>query len=89
MISFGIEWDIRCGDLALRVGDPLYLLRFTTAEHSNAIELIEQKPSQALMAQLRQVRDITSFRRGTFSLFDLAADRRKGINLIDDVKDAP
>src|SRR3546814_17787653 len=65
-LNFALEWDSLKGDLVLRVGDPMYFLRFH-GERQEKHDLIEQAMNNQLRERLRPFRGIASVRRGSRS----------------------
>lgn len=83
VISLAIEWDVRCGDLVIRTGDPLYLLRFQNSDNKPQVNLVQHQPSPQLLERTRQFKGIVEFRRGALSLIGKAEEMRQGMRLVD------
>lgn len=83
-LNWAVEWTPAAGDLIIRMGEPLYFVRFESpsAGALEQIELIECPQTPEIQAQLASTRGITSLRRGTFSLFPQAAAKRAGKRLL-------
>lgn len=78
-LNWAFEWDVRNGDLTVRLGDPLYWVRFY--DKSGAIiedpELIPITPSALLLERMRSFSGVTAVQRGTARLMITAAKSRK------------
>lgn len=79
-LNWAIEWDTKCGDLVIRLGEPLYYLKFFDAEgrlisnpNIQQVELTED-----LRAKLNASAGVTSLQRGTAALMRAASDERTG-----------
>ena len=81
-LNFALEWDSPKGDLVLRVGDPMYFLRFH-GERPEKHELVEQTMNNQLRERLRLFRGIASVRRGSFGLIADASKAREHIKLME------
>ena len=77
-LNWAFEWDISCGDLIVRMGEPLYYLRFWNAQGAVAkdLELFEIPYSDELQKMVRAIAGVTAFRRGTADLIKRTGERR-------------
>jgi Arc/MetJ-type ribon-helix-helix transcriptional regulator len=84
-LNWAFEWDISCGDFEVRVGEPLYNVKFISDMVPNGsykIRLIRQGLTDALKKRMDLTRDVASIRRGTSKLFGDAEALRAGENLL-------
>lgn len=77
-LNWAIEWDIRCGDLIIKQGDPLYFARFfnSKGQHINNIKLINIELTPEIKEKLDSTTGVTSLRRGLKKVMDRATEER-------------
>lgn len=77
-LNWAFEWDIRNGDLTIRMGDPLYWVRFYD-ERGALIEdpeILQITPSPELLERMRSFSGVTAMQRGTAKLINEAKKSR-------------
>lgn len=83
-VNWAIEWDTTCGDLIIRQGEPIYMIKFTaiTQESVNKTNLVETKISETLSERIKSTKNVASIRRGTTTLMAESGKSRDSIDLI-------
>jgi len=81
-LNWAIEWDTRCGDLKLSMGEPLFFLKFRSAKYGSKCELVECVLTPQLNSRIKECEGVTHFRRGTSALIKEGGKNRKGLPLI-------
>jgi hypothetical protein len=78
-LNWAAEWDINGGDLVIRVGDPLYYIRFIDSQNKiiSSPELVKVQYTKEIDQRVREISGVTSFRRGTMSLIRESASKRQ------------
>lgn len=79
-LNWAIEWDTKCGDLIVKMGEPLYYVRFYDASGKIIInpDLIKTALTEELRARLNSTFGVTSLQRGTATLIKKASEERSG-----------
>ena len=79
-LNWAIEWDTKCGDLYIKLDEPLYYVRFYDKDGKLILnpELIKIPFTEELRARLNSTAGVTSLQRGTASLIRKASDERTG-----------
>jgi len=79
-LNWAIEWDTKCGDLIIRMGEPLYYVRFYDASGGVIMnpDLIRAQLTEELRSRLSSASGVTSMQRGTAALIKKASKERTG-----------
>jgi len=75
-LIWAFEWHDPTKVLALKRGDPWFIVRFETMDPGRRTRLVKAKLTPALDAYLRELEGVTNYVRGTFGLFEAARNRR-------------
>ncbi|MDB5404282.1 MAG: hypothetical protein JWQ55_6300 [Rhodopila sp.] len=75
-LIWAFEWHDPTKVLALKRGDPWFIVRFETMDPGRRTRLVKAKLTPALDAYLRELEGVTNYVRGTFGLFEAARSRR-------------
>jgi hypothetical protein len=77
-LNWAIEWDTKCGDLIIKMGEPLYYVRFYDASGKviTNLDLIRIPLTEELRARLNSSAGVTSYQRGTAALIKKASEER-------------
>jgi len=82
-LNWAIEWDTGFGDLVIRVGEPLYFLKFTEiSSGTHDADLVECEMTPQLIQRLNLSRGITGIRKSTLPLMKKAGSLRSATKLI-------
>jgi hypothetical protein len=73
---WALEWHDLSKDLILKRGEPLFYVRFETANPSALIRLVEAERTPELETYMRQITDVTNYVNQSFQLFKTARERR-------------
>jgi len=79
-LNWAIEWDTRCGDLIIRVGDPLYYVRFYDKAGSliTSPNLVKVELTEQIRKRVAATAGVTAIQRGTIKLIRSASVDRTG-----------
>jgi hypothetical protein len=79
-LNWAIEWDTKCGDLVIRMGEPLYYVRFYDASGQVVTNpsLIKIPLTDEIKSRLSSTSGVTSLQRGTAALIKKASEERTG-----------
>src|SRR3990172_5444767 len=75
-LMWAFEWHDPSQDLVLKRGDPWFYVRFETVDPSRPVRLIEAEMTPELREYLRGLSAVTNYVNRTFSLFNVARQRR-------------
>ena len=69
-LNWAFEWDVSCGDLVIRMGDPLYWVKFydTCGAVIESPNLTPIRPSEELQERMSSFSGVTGTQRGTAKL---------------------
>lgn len=75
-----LTWAFECydptKDIMINRGDPWFYLNFETADPSRHVRLVEAEMTKELREYTRGIHNVTSYVNRTFSLFNIAKQRR-------------
>jgi hypothetical protein len=77
-LMWAFEWHDTKQNLVLRRGEPLYYVRFETADPATAVRMVETEMTPDLNAYLKGLTGVANYVNRTFSLFATARRRRPG-----------
>lgn len=79
-LNWAIEWDTKCGDLIVKMGEPLYYVRFYDSENRLVLnpELHKIPLTEELRGRLNSSAGVTAIQRGTANLIRKASEERTG-----------
>jgi hypothetical protein len=77
-LNWAAEWDARCGDLIIKLGDPLYYIRFYDDQKRiiSHPDLVKIKFTDEIKERVQGAAGVTSFRRGTQALIREESESR-------------
>lgn len=75
-LIWAFEWHDTSADLIIRRGQPWFYLNFETQNPSGHIRLVEAEMTPDLRAYTSGIRGVTNYVSRTFSLFNVAKERR-------------
>ena len=75
-LMWAMEWHDPMKELVLRRGEPWFQCRFETMDPSRPVKLIEAEITPALREQINGASAVTNYVSRTFSLFNVARERR-------------
>lgn len=79
-LNWAFEWDALGGDLMVRMGEPLYYLRFFSQGGAQIINpnLVKIEPSDELRKRMIEFSGVSGVRRGTQKLINEYSAKRQG-----------
>jgi hypothetical protein len=79
-LNWAFEWDTKCGDLIIKMGEPLYYVRFYDKSGSLIPnpDLVRTPLTDELRSRLNASSGVTSLQRGTAALIKKSAEERSG-----------
>jgi hypothetical protein len=75
-LVWAFEWYDTSKDLIIKRGDPWFYAVFETPDPSRRVRLIEAEQTPALNEYLAGIKGVTNYVNRTFSLFNVARERR-------------
>jgi len=86
-LNWAFEWDSKCGDLMIKLGEPLYYVRFYDKSGSLIPnpDLLQISLTEELRTRLNASSGVTALQRGTAALIKKSAEERSK-SLISEVK---
>ena len=81
-LMWAFEWYDTQSELVLQRGQPWFYVRFETHDPSRPIHLVEAEMTAALQKHVAGLSGVTNYVNRTFSLFQIAKERRPAILLV-------
>ncbi len=75
-LMWAFEWHEPKKDIIIKRGEPLFYARFETADPARPVRLVEAVMTPDLRAHINAMSGVTNYVNRTFSLFDIARQRR-------------
>jgi hypothetical protein len=77
-LNWAFEWDTKCGDLIVKMGEPLYYVRFYDLDGRLITnpDLVKISLTEELRARLNSSAGVTALQRGTATLIRKASEER-------------
>ena len=85
-LVWAFEWYDTSKDLIIKRGDPWFYATFETPDPSRRVRLVEAEQTPELNAYMNGIKGVTNYVSRTFSLFNVARERRPTTLLVPKIR---